>query len=280
LFAPLEREDEYAEALRPINPSSVGKSVTGLELPARAVNAPTLPATRSGFTASVFASGSAVLQSRQVPIGIHVFRMAAADATETETHTTAIRAQGPVLSLWITSDTSTPGNAEVLPAPGVISGHRESHFCEEILVSEEQMGFQVMETPWQYSEFLFPGCSIAEKEQQIDPRTLDATKRRARGQRLRVGEGCPEAEKTGQDVFDGHLVVRLLAELPAEPCRQAGSDLVADCHLWAGTPGIVWRVDLDDLEARLLLDSLQEGRGEETCREGTCADQQVRLLVG
>jgi hypothetical protein len=87
------------------------------ELPACAENALAFPATRSGFAPSAFASGSPVPQSRQLPTGIHVLRMAAADATETETVTTPISAQRPILNLWITSDTSTAGHAEALPLP-------------------------------------------------------------------------------------------------------------------------------------------------------------------
>ena len=42
-----------------------------------------------------------------------------------------------------------------------------------------------------------------------------------RGQRLRVGEGRAQPEQARQVVLDRRLVVRLLAELPAEPCDQA-----------------------------------------------------------
>jgi hypothetical protein len=110
----LEREDPYAE-FGPVNTSSLGNSVTmGFELPACAENAVAFPATSSVRALSIFASGSPVLQSTQSPTGIQLFRIAAADATETETQTTPI-AQGPILSLWITSEYLDAANAEALP---------------------------------------------------------------------------------------------------------------------------------------------------------------------
>ena len=78
--------------------------------------------------------------------------------------------------------------------------------------------------------------SKTEKQQQVDAGALDAPERRARVQRLRVGEGRAQPENARQVVLDGRLVVRVLAELPAEPGDQPGRDLLADRSRFGPAP--------------------------------------------
>src|SRR5882672_9308484 len=98
--------------------------------------------------------------------------------------------------------------------------------------------------------------SKTEIEKQIDPRALDSAEQRQRGERLRVGEGRADPEETGERVLDRRLVVRFLAEFPAEPRDQTRGDLVANRDLDVGADAS--RLDFEDIDAGLIGDRRQD----------------------
>src|SRR5690242_12898769 len=70
--------------------------------------------------------------------------------------------------------------------------------------------------------------SEAEEDEQIDSGALRASERRSRDERIGVGERRPQPKDARQVVLDRRLVVRLGAELPAEPGDHTRRQLTAD----------------------------------------------------